>query len=607
MVKVFKSHLSLCAVTTAVLFFAHNAGAKVERNNATNNTVQANAIVNAMAENGKNNFSCNERAPFYRCNDGAVHEISNKFYSLTNKTLNGIDAAIEVSEKSTDVRGSNIKVNGTLSANGNSEKNFLQYGVKVSNKAALSLDNSALRNILVGVEAHKGGIVELFGGSIDAMETGISIVRDGSDSVISVYLTNTKITTGGVGVKVKGKGHFISNGASITDEGRQMMNAENYNNNSAFHILQGGFVEFSNGGVDVVNAHGLLLQEGNENQADIKNSTITVKGNTFYGMRFLGEEKLLNDKSKKTSPPQARVDLTKTVFAVPNSVALYSTKFYSTIKFSQDSKISGDLLLRAEENSTVKIIADASTLIGRTHVDENSTATLKLQNKSKWILSRPKYKKLPDSASSGSQLGNYSFISSIDLDNSFIIFEKSKSDTINDYQTLRIGKGEGIVYRASGDSWILLNARLNPNDTSDSQVTDRLVIHGDVRGKTIVHVQGVSGSVGEGNSENAHSVPIIQVYGHAGHDSFQLNGQYVALNGAPYKYVLRSYSPLATGEQEHIRQRFVQNLEMLWNFRLENEYVQTSGDGKHTPTALKRTPPADIPVTDIVSVSSEGV
>ncbi|MGF7158390.1 autotransporter outer membrane beta-barrel domain-containing protein, partial [Bartonella heixiaziensis] len=32
-----------------------------------------------------------------------------------------------------------------------------------------------------------------------------------------------------------------------------------------------------------------------------------------------------------------------------------------------------------------------------------------------------------------------------------------------------------------------------------------------------------------------------------------------------------------------------------------------SGDGKHTPTALKRTPPADIPVTDIVSVSSEGV
>ncbi|WP_409360962.1 autotransporter outer membrane beta-barrel domain-containing protein [Bartonella heixiaziensis] len=607
MVKVFKSHLSLCAVTTAVLFFAHNAGAKVERNNATNNTVQANAIVNAMAENGENQVSCNESAPFYRCNDGAVHEISNKFYSLTNKMPNGIDAAIEVSEKGTNVRGNNIKVNGTLSANGNSEKDFLQYGVKVSNTAGLSLNNSALRNILVGVKAHKGGTVTLFGGSIDAMETGISIVRDVSDSSSSVYLTNTKITTGGVGVKVKGKGHFISNGASITDEGHQMMNAENYNNNSAFHILQGGFVEFSNGGVDVVNAHGLLLQEGNESQADIKNSTITVKGNTFYGMRFLGEEKLLNDESKKTSPPQARINLIKTVFAVPNSAALYSTKFYSIIKFSQDSKISGDLLLRAEENSTVKIIADASTLIGRTHVDENATATLRLQNKSKWILSRPKYKKMPDSASSGSQLGNYSFISSVDLDNSFIIFEKSKSDTINDYQTLRIGKGEGIVYEAFGDPWILLNARLNPNDTSDSQVTDRLVIHGDVKGKTIVHVQGVSGNVGEGNSENAHSVPIIQVYGNACLDSFQLNGQYVALNGAPYKYVLRSYSPKATVEQEHIRQKFVQNGGKFWNFRLENEYVQTSGDGKHTPTVLKRTPPADIPVTDIVPVSSEGV
>ncbi|GAA5109177.1 autotransporter outer membrane beta-barrel domain-containing protein [Bartonella jaculi] len=584
MVKVFKNHLALCAFTTAIFFFVHNVEARVE----------------ASSNSGT---SCNESASFYRCSDGQEHKISDKVYSLTDKNHNSVGAAIEVSGEATDVTGNNITVNGLSRANGDSEKNFWQYGAKVSNKTHLSLVNSTLNNVLVGVEAHEGGHVVLSGGSIDAMKTGISIVRSDGSPLGQVHLTNTNIKTGGVGVKVEGKAVFISKGASITDEVRQMMNAENYNGNSAFHILRGGFVEFSGGSVDVANAHGLLFQEDNQSLADIKNSTLTVKGRAFYGMR-LGQGALLSSKSEKNS--FSYIDLTSTTFEVPNSTAIYSTKFNSVIKLSQNSKISGDLLLRAEKNSTVKIIANASTLIGRTYVDENSTATLRLDNNSKWILSRPKYEKLQDSASSGSQLGNYSFISSVSLNNSSIIFEKSKSDTTNDYQILHIGEGKGVVYSGNGASWILLNARLNPNDTSDSQVSDRLVIHGDVKGKTIVHVQGVSGKVGEGNTQKAHSVSIIQVYGDASPDSFQLNGQYVALDGAPYKYVLRSYGPGATGEQEHIRQKFVQGGGDFWNFRLENEYVKTSGDYRSTPTVSERTPPADIPVTDIVPVSSGG-
>ncbi|WP_208438157.1 hypothetical protein [Bartonella taylorii] len=56
-------------------------------------------------------------------------------------------------------------------------------------------------------------------------------------------------------------------------------------------------------------------------------------------------------------------------------------------------------------------------------MDKNSTATLQLKNNSKWTLSRPKYEKLQDPASSASQLGDYSSISSLDLADSSLFLK----------------------------------------------------------------------------------------------------------------------------------------------------------------------------------------
>ncbi|WP_051039138.1 hypothetical protein [Bartonella vinsonii] len=98
-------------------------------------------------------------------------------------------------------------------------------------------------------------------------------------------------------------------------------------------------------------------------------------------------------------------------------------QFQSSIKLSQDSTVLGNLLLKAEGNSTVKITADASTLIGGTHVDENSRAILELGNNSKWTLSQLKYEKLQNSAFSRSQLGNYSSLSFLNLVDSSLFFK----------------------------------------------------------------------------------------------------------------------------------------------------------------------------------------
>ncbi|WP_375648651.1 autotransporter outer membrane beta-barrel domain-containing protein [Bartonella sp. MU70NMGDW] len=582
MVNLFKNRFSLCTFTTACLFFAHNVD--VFANNAE-----------SQVASEKKQSSCDQNAAFYQCSDGEEHEINNKVYSRTDKNINGVHGAMEVSKSDTIIRGKNITVKGILDEKNNSEKNFWTYGVKASEHANVFLSDSTLSGVLVGVEA-QGGFLTLSGGSIDAIKTG-AFAEGKSRSRIN--LTNTKIRLGSVGVKAGEKGYLILEGVSITGKGSTGKDDQGLDagRQAAFHISEDGYVDFMKGSVDVTDAHGLLLQGDKGSQINIGDSNITVKGNAFYGMHFEGKAASDGSLEKELS----RVDLKKTRFVVPDSIALYSSKSGKSSIFLKETKLFGDLLLKVESNSSIKVVADASALVGQTQVDNSSTANLGLKNNSQWVLLQPRHKKL--------QNPNYrgvSFISSVDLSNSSIIFKKPKSSTDHAYQTLYIGKGTGVVYRSLGDAWIHLNACLNPSDTSGNQVTDRLLIHGDVSGETIVHIQGVAGGLEEKN-EKAHSVSIIQVYGKASYNSFQLNGQYVALNGAPYKYVLRSYGPKATGGEEHVKQRFALNGGAFWNFRLENEYVQTSDVSKSTPMVSKRTPPEHASFEDIVPESSDDV
>ncbi|WP_208441809.1 autotransporter outer membrane beta-barrel domain-containing protein [Bartonella raoultii] len=585
MAGLLKNRFSLCTFTTALLFlthhidgFAHNAESQVL--------------------SSKKPSSCGQNVTFYQCDDGEAHEINNKVYSLTDQNAHG---AIEVSKEHTSLRGNNITVKGILDEKNNSENKFWKYGVKASEKAGVSLTDSMLSGVLVGVESRDSSIA-ISGGSIDAINVG-ALAEGKSQS--SVHLTNTQVNFGNLGFKAGEKGQFILESVSMSgkggpSKGGQGQNADHKGDNAAFHISGNGYVQFMKGSVDVSDVHGLLLRGNKGPQIDIGDSNITVKGNAFHGMHFEGQ-----GASEEQGAKARRVDLKKTRFVVPESIALYSSKSGKSEISLKDTKLFGDLLLKAEGGSSIKVTTNASALVGQTQIDNSSVADLILNNNSQWALLRPKHKNLQDP-----DYRDVSFISSVHLVNSSIVFEKPKSSTAHTYQTLHIGrenigKERGVVYRASGNAWIHLNAHLNPHDTSGHQVTDRLLIHGDVSGKTIVHIYGVAGGLEEKNGK-AHSVSIIQVYGNAWSDSFQLNGQYVALDGAPYKYVLRSYSPKATGAEEHVKQRFAQNGGAFWNFRLENEYVQTSTDYRGTPRVSKRTPPTRTSFEDVVPASSEG-
>ncbi|WP_330167976.1 autotransporter outer membrane beta-barrel domain-containing protein [Bartonella grahamii] len=423
--------------------------------------------------------------------------------------------------------------------------------------------------------AGKGAFVALTKTEIKTSSDAIGLL---SHNGAKIYMKGGKINfADGIGVQTGGDGEINLEDVSITGRGKGGTNTDNHRESSAFSMLQGkGSLNFQKGNANVNNAHGIVLQGSDNNAAHIKYSNIFVRGNAFNGMRFFWEA-VLNDK-KTIIPGKGTVHLTKTTVMAPESTAIYSRQFETSVKLSQYSKISGDLLLKAVEHSNVKIEADASTLVGGAHVDESSTAKIALKNGSKWILSRPKYDKLQNSDASGSNLGDYSFISSVDLMGSSLIFEELKSKTTDGYQTLLIGKGSGTVYRAQGDARLYLNAYLDKGGTLKEQKTDRLLINGDLEGKTTVHVYSVPGSSGAltGDGGNDQGISIIQVYGKAAKDSFQLNGGYVTLEASPYQYHLKSYGPSSALGAADSNQRVLKNTGTFWDFRLESQFVDST-------------------------------
>ncbi|EJF86104.1 outer membrane autotransporter barrel domain-containing protein [Bartonella vinsonii subsp. arupensis OK-94-513] len=522
MVKLLKNHLSFYAFTTAILFFIPNVNARVQSD--TNDIkVQTRAVVNALVENGKNQFTCNVDAPSYRCKTPQPHQIFNKKYQKSDQKADET-IALEASGKGTSIHGKNITISGSPNADG-SKENFWEYSVVASD----------------------GGKIHIKEGVIDF--------------------------TNGVAVKTVKGGAVFLNDVSITGHG-QSTNSEN----SAFYMFHaGGYIDFSKGKVDVTGAHG-ILSRGIDHMIYLRDTSVAVRGSdTFYGVYFLFDRDAIPADRRRLGVNV--VHLTGTSFIVPNSTAVYSTKWNSFVRASKGSILSGDVLVKADGNSRISLSTDASILKGGARIiDGNSIIAVELTDNSKWILSQPKYEKLQSSDSVG-----VSSILEVELSDSSIVFEKLTENRDDGYQTLQVGEGHRDLYRPwrgvyrvkKGDAHLYLNTYLNKGGALQNQKTDRVLIYGDVEGKTTVHVQIVPGSPGEytGSGGNDQGISLIQVSGKAEKDSFRLNNDYVTMDGLPYQYRLYAYGPESTLGKANPAQRLVKGEGEFWDFRLENRYV----------------------------------
>ncbi|WP_208434196.1 autotransporter outer membrane beta-barrel domain-containing protein [Bartonella taylorii] len=581
MIRESKNHLYLCVFTAVISPFLSNID------------VEARSFSSVS-------FSCSEGKLPYRCNDGAKHTITDKVYQSVNSSDEKSEsensfttsAIIVAQEPNTVIQAMRVKINGIDGVKDT-------YGIVASQGGKVVLSDSTLKNVSIGFRADSGTI-EVNRGSIEANQMGVYAEKQGA----SVILTDAKIKVHGQGVGQKGalfsgfdasikmtgglidvinaaalyvgkRGSAILDSVSITLKSQKTMDKEDEVAHAVLNINQHSSTYLKNSNVlarDVsglwigldTNAQSSVGQEGNilVSRVNIEDSKIIVTGSK-YGMHF--------DMDKgDNSYQQGIVFLKKATFEVPDGTAIHSHKSSGYIGVTEGTRISGDLLLTAEKGASMAVLADSSSLIGGTRVADDSVAELYLTGGAKWILTKRK--------EINSQVLNriVSSISFLKLSDSVIAFE---TPTFQEYQTLHIGKGGEEVFNAQGSAHLYLNTHLNGDGSLDDQKTDRLLIHGNVSGKTTVHVQFVVGNQGEvvGNG-NAKSISLIQVSGKAAEDSFQLSSTYIALEGLPYQYYLHPYGPDSSLGNTRTAQRLVKGDGDFWDFRLESKYVQPAFD-----------------------------
>ncbi|MET3560521.1 outer membrane autotransporter protein [Bartonella japonica] len=541
---------------------------------------------------------------YYLCDACGIDTIRNGNYKITGKNVSDYPSGTAIT-----VKGMNAAVKGEkVIILGDSSDNPRTRGVSVSENGKIILPGFTLKNVEVALYANNG-LIGVYGGNIEESRqavkaTGNSVVvlenvnietSDGDASLWSYG--GAKITMKGGGIDIKNS-HGVSStlgGEIILDDVTFTGKGDNDKNYAVLRVDVGGSVNFS-GTIDVPDTHGVLLEntvstsnsvplseelsnKAEVTQVNIKSSSITVKGNGKHGIYFRGESALTEhalredplSEQEKTPPRLEVVNLAKTMFTVSEGVSVYSTgDTHGAVSLSQ-STLSGRSLLKAEKGASLIILADASTMEGETYVDDSSKAELYLGAGSTWILQKLQQRKQKE-------LGfiNSSSVSHVTLmGDSTIKFTDSKPDESYVYQTLRIGNGTGTVYKAQDGAHIYMNTFLNEGGDIKDQHTDRLLIHGDVSGKTMVHVRGVSGSQGgyTGSGGNNQGISIIQVSGKADQNSFQLDGGYVTLGHSPYQYILYAYGPESDLGGANSTQRLVAGEEGFWDFRLENRYV----------------------------------
>ncbi|QEE09645.1 autotransporter outer membrane beta-barrel domain-containing protein [Bartonella kosoyi] len=626
MIYVFHKHVFLCHFTTAILYF-----------------LQVTYV-------SSTDLSIDRRGVFYNCDDKRIHFLANKVYYLKSSQEASAStapiAAIYVEKAGTIVNASQVTVYGDnpdkTSAYGAYVRNGGRLNLAISNFKdipALCAQDAVISMILGEIKGTSHAIYAWGRGANISLESvNIDIESDNSNvksiGIMSGFGAMVRMSDGTVNFNQIGsfstlfEGRYFLDNIGIMGQGGREESGTGGDSAmgglpEAFEVFQGGDVYLKNGFFQLNSMHAFLIKNFsgyvNDNSRliqrhilpngfkntniKIEKNNISVKGERAHGLYFnvLAPEefaKMLrqqddekNLETKKVITGRAFVHLSETNMTVPDGIAIYAkgNKDYEvkgTLELSDETKISGDLLLKAENNASLLVKANSSFLKGGTRVEDRSVIDLELVHYSKWYLTKSKYNGLQESVSS---------LSSLHLSNSTLIFDEDSG-----YQTLRIGKKTNIdardnisdsidkkVYSAEGNAQIRLNAFLNDEGLFDSQKTDRILIYGDVSGMTFIRVQNfpkyASKEVYEGRDQ---SISLIQVAGTAQAGSFRLaNGydDYTTVKGFPYQYRIRGYGPGSPFGEADARQRLVEGEGDFWDFRLEGIYLHSGLGSYHGP------------------------
>lgn len=151
-------------------------------------------------------------------------------------------------------------------------------------------------------------------------------------------------------------------------------------------------------------------------------------------------------------------------------------------------------------------------------------------------------------------------------------------------------------YGGSGGTFAL-NTVLNAGGALANQVTDRVLIEGDVTttGPTALVVTGSGGGALTDTNQNGavdagEGISLVQVGGASRADAFVLHGGYVA--AGPWQYTLHAFGP---GQTDPAQNALANGL-LGWDYRLGNTFVCDGDCEPVTPVEPPVVPPVEPPV-----------
>ncbi|WP_375620520.1 beta strand repeat-containing protein, partial [Bartonella sp. TS25HLJMH] len=395
----------------------------------------------------------------------------------TEKQLSGLGASVINSNSMIELRGTDIKdtSTGLLAQDGGVIK--MKKGTITTSTVGATISNS------------KSNENKLEDVTISSNGKGNSIIFTGLNAQASnITLENVHITQAFTGVMAMDHSQITISGGSFAGN-NVGIRAES---GSTITLAENAQITSSNG--YVLHATGLdstitmmtgritgteaALAVENGGHIDATNISATAEKN---GIKFENPEE----------DTTSEVNLTNAKLHIKNGTGINVDESTGTVNLGEKSEIRGDVLLVNKDstkgnNFTFTLNSDDSILEGRAKIINSPKTIFNLQNNTQWIVKTSTKEKDEDGQLLDIAQRSRSDISTLNLDNSSIIFSEP---TEEHYHTLHIGSGKPDtqeVYKASGDAKIYFNIAWSDGVASADQKTDRLLIHGDVSGNTTV-------------------------------------------------------------------------------------------------------------------------
>jgi outer membrane autotransporter protein len=462
----------------------------------------------------------------------------------------------------------------------NSLQGESRIAVRVTNGASL---HTTANTVVDVVEAREGIAGTGFGTKVSIVGSKISAGGNGIHSLSSASfdITGAKVRGGAIGASTEST-------ASTTLHGSDVRGGALVAPNTA-HVA-GAFL-----GVSLNHLH--LEKKITKLTAD-QGSTITGEGNAS-GIKMLFAESNLEGQvhisdSKVVGARQgieivtfpavtgrALVNLDHSQVSGAQSAILVDGNITADIRVRNDTKLIAGVgpILSASGGSQVNFEINGSHLEGDVVADSTSSGALQLVNNAALTGAVNRFDVDID-AGSGWAMTTSSAVGDLNL-NGTVGFVTPTARLANPGRTLSVRNlaGAGGV--------VALNTSLNAGGPVSNQITDRLLVTGDVKttSPTTLDVRplGIGAATHKGRPAADKGISLVQVSGTSRQDAFQLKGGYVA--AGPWKYRLVAFGPNAMHGPADPAQSVLPG-SLAWDYRLAAEFVDetvVSGGGDKGP------------------------